>query len=538
MRDRLAALSSDALARLRPGPRLALAGAAGAAATLAMPPVHLVPALWVAFPMLVWLLDGCRRRRDIALTGWAFGLGHFATGFFWIANAFYVDADTFGAFAVPAVGALSAAFGLYGAGAALAVRWFDPEFEAMPDDRVAALALRATAFAIAWSLAEWVRGWLLTGFPWNPMALAWSAWPSAIQVTALIGTLGLSFLTVLAASLFAVLGPAPRLARAWWIAIAPLVVLAAMAGGGALRVAGADGAMVEGVKLRLVQPNIPQADKWRPGLREQHLADYIALSRAPPDAGITHVIWGEAAVAFALDRDEARRRAAASVVPPGGALIAGIPRADRDATGLDAIYNSLVVIDGAATVRAIYDKVHLVPFGEYMPLRALIPFRKLTEGTMDFSAGTARGALAAPGLPPFSPLICYEAIFSGAVAAPAPDGTPPRWLLNITNDTWFGESTGPYQHFAAARLRAVEERLPLVRAATSGISAVIDPYGRVIARLELNQRGVLDAPLPAAPAGRTPFARAGQALPLALLIFSTAGLWILARRRHHARVAL
>jgi apolipoprotein N-acyltransferase len=531
MRDRLAAVSSDALARLRGAPRLALAGAAGAAATLAMPPFHAVPALWIAVPVVLWLLDGCRRRRDAALVGWAFGFGHFATGFFWIANAFYVDAETFGAFAVPAVGALSAAFGLYGSAAALAVRWFDPEIEAMPDDRVVALAFRGAAFAIAWSLAEWVRGWFLTGFPWNPVASTWSAWPAAIQVTAAIGTLGLSFLTVLSAALFAVLGPAPRLARAWWIATVPIMLLAAVAAGGALRLSGAAETMVAGVKLRLVQPNIPQADKWRPGLREQHLADYIALSRAAPAEGITHVIWGEAAVAFALDRDEARRRAAATIVPAGGALIAGIPRADRDEKGIDAIYNSLVVIDADAAVRAIYDKVHLVPFGEYMPLRALIPFRKLTEGTMDFSAGTARGAIAAPGLPPFSPLICYEAIFSGAVAAPAPDGTRPRWLLNATNDTWFGDSTGPHQHFAAARLRAVEEGLPLVRAATSGISAVIDAYGRVIARLELNRRGVLDAPLPAAPARRTLFSRTGPALPLALLLVSAIGLWQLARRR-------
>ncbi|MDX2223095.1 MAG: apolipoprotein N-acyltransferase, partial [Rhodospirillaceae bacterium] len=405
MRDRLAALSSDPVARLRGWPRVALAFTAGATATLAMPPLHLVPALWVAFPMLLWLLDGCTRRRDVALVGWAFGFGHFATGFFWIANAFYVDAEMFGAFAVPAVGALSAAFGLFGAGAALAVRWFDPEIDAMPDDRAVAFAFRAAAFAIAWAALEWVRGWLLSGFPWNPMASVWSAWPAAIQVTALIGTLGLSFLTVLAASLAAVLGPAPRLARARWIAAVPLFALAAMTAAGAARVSGAAEATVAGVKLRLVQPNIPQADKWRPGLREQHLTDYIALSRAAPEAGITHVIWGEAAVAFALDRDQPRRRAAAAIVPPGGALIAGIPRADRNALGLDAIYNSLVVIDDAADVRAIYDKIHLVPFGEYMPLRGLIPFRKLTEGTMDFSAGTVRGAIAAPGLPPFGPLI-------------------------------------------------------------------------------------------------------------------------------------
>ncbi|MDX2224887.1 MAG: apolipoprotein N-acyltransferase, partial [Rhodospirillaceae bacterium] len=174
-----------------------------------------------------------------------------------------------------------------------------------------------------------------------------------------------------------------------------------------------------------------------------------------------------------------------------------------------------------------------VPFGEYMPLRGLIPFRKLTEGTMDFSAGTVRGAIAAPGLPPFGPLICYEAIFSGNVAATAQDGTRPRWLLNVTNDTWFGESTGPYQHFAAARLRAVEEGLPLVRAATSGISAVIDAHGRIVAQLGLNQRGVLDAPLPQTPAGRTPFNRGGNAIPLGLLIAAAVGLWHLARRRRN-----
>ena len=514
--------------------RLPLGFALGAMSTFAMPPWHWLPLLWIAFPALLWMLEGCRNSKDATLLGWSFGFGHFAIGLSWIANAFYVDADTHGVFAIPAVGALCALFGLFIAVVCVIVHHIDHETDGLPCDRTPTALIRAVAFALVWAVVEWVRSWLLTGFPWNPIGSVWTAWPSMIQVTSIVGTLGLSVFTILAAALPSILGPYPRMRRAWLYAAIPTLMLFIFGGGGALRLNPAQIEMVPGIALRLVQPNIAQADKWRPGLRDQHFMDHVRLSSEPGIENVTHVIWGESAVAFALDRDEPRRRLAVSMLRPGGALITGAPRAAVGNGGLGDIFNSMLVIAPDATVAAIYDKTHLVPFGEYLPLRLLIPFPKLTEGTMDFSAGSSRTTLNVSGLPPFSPLICYEAIFSGAVTGPSVQGHRPQWLLNITNDSWFGNSSGPRQHLAAAQLRAVEEGLPLIRVANTGISAVIDPYGRILGRIELGQRGFLDAPLPQGLKSPTPFSLTGQSGPLALIAASLIGLIVMIRRRQAA----
>jgi apolipoprotein N-acyltransferase len=512
------------LLKLKNWQRLLLGFAAGAASTLAMPPWHMVPILLISIPLLLWLLEGCRTWKEAAALGWSFGFGHFAVGLNWIANAFYVDADTHGAFAIPAVGALCAGFGLYVAIVTVIVHRIPHDPEGLPYDRTPTALQRAIAFGLVWASMEWVRGWFLTGFPWNPMGSVWTAWPAMIQVTSIIGTLGLSLVTVIAAALPSILGAGPRMRGAWIVAAAPLVVLGLLGLFGAARLATAIPENVPGVTLRLVQPNIAQADKWRPGLRDQHFMDHVRLSAGPGIENVTHVIWGEAAVAFALDRDDARRQLAVSMLRPGGALLTGVPRAAAGPSGLDEIFNSLLVIDDQGAVRATYDKTHLVPFGEYLPLRWLIPFPKLTAGTLDFSAGPGRTTLRVDGLPAFSPLICYEAIFSGAVTGPDAAGERPRWLLNITNDSWFGDTSGPRQHLAAAQLRAVEEGLPLVRVANTGISAVIDPYGRVERQMGLNQRGIMDSQLPRALERKTVFGITGQIVPVTLALIGFAGL--------------
>jgi apolipoprotein N-acyltransferase len=522
------------LLKLKTWQRLLLGFTLGAASTLAMPPWHLVPILFISFPLLLWMLEGCRRWKDAAVLGWSFGFGHFVVGLNWIANAFYVDADTFGAFAVPAVGALCAGFGLYVAIVTVIVHRIPHDPEGLPYDRTPTAVQRALMFALAWAGIEWVRGWFLTGFPWNPMGSVWTAWPAMIQVTSLIGTLGLSIVTVMAAVMPSILGGAVRMRRAWVLAAVPLLVLGLFGVFGTIRLATSTTMSVPDVMLRLVQPNIAQADKWRPGLRDQHFMDHVRLSAGPGIENVTHIIWGEASVAFALDRDEARRLLAVSMLRPGGALLTGVPRAAAGLNGLDEIFNSLLVIDDQGAVRAVYDKTHLVPFGEYMPLRWLIPFRKLTEGTMDFSPGPGRTTLRVDGLPAFSPLICYEAIFSGAVTGPDANGQRPQWIINITNDSWFGDTSGPRQHLASAQLRAVEEGLPLVRVANTGISTVIDPYGRVGPQLGLNQRGVMDMQLPRALERRTVYGVTGQALPITLIVLGFAALGWYARHQKKA----
>jgi len=509
------------LAHLSGWRRLAVAWMAGAATLLAFAPISAAPVLWIIFPVLLWVLDGCKTWRSAALTGWAFGFGHFLVGFYWISEAFFVDADAFGAIAYPAVAALAWGVGLFIAAVCALTHLIAPSHEDdMPYDRVATTALRALLFAAVWTLLEWVRSWIFTGFPWNPMGAVWSetrtpyGLPMA-QVSALIGTYGLSLITVAAAAMTAVLGYAPRFRNTWIIAAAPLALITVIGIGGALRLHNADTRLVPGVKLRLVQANIPQSERSRPSQWVAQLQDYIGLSNDNRPDDITHVIWGEAAMppTFFLNLDERLRQVTATAAPANGYLITGGDRGLRSETAWTAIYNSLYVLGANGDVAATYDKTHLVPFGEYMPMRWLIPYDIIANGLGDFTAGEGLTTINVPSLPPFTGLICYEAIFSGDVT---PAGERPRWLLNLTNDSWFGFSTGPYQHYATARLRAVEEGLSLVRVANTGISAVVDGYGRTTAELGLGQRGVLDAPLPEPAATNTPFGYLGNMIPLIL----------------------
>ncbi|MGH6719912.1 MAG: apolipoprotein N-acyltransferase, partial [Alphaproteobacteria bacterium] len=279
--------------------------------------------------------------------------------------------------------------------------------------------------------------------------------------------------------------------------------------------------VVAGASLRIEQGNVAQHHPWRSELRQAHLARYGALSQNAPGPRPRLLIWPESAVPYFLDEEPGLRATLGALVAPGGAFVSGVVRRRVDDGTLGAVWNSVMAVDDAGEVIAGYDKAHLVPFGEFMPLRALIPFRKLTEGSLDFSAGPGRVTWRLPGVPAVSPLVCYEAIFPGAVTRPDDRADDrPEWLLNVTNDAWFGASAGPYQHLAAARLRAVEEGLPLVRAANTGISVVTDPYGRVVAGLGLGEDGVIDAVLPAALAAPTLYARAGDLvlLPLAVAI--------------------
>ncbi len=524
---------ADRLAALSGWKRFAAALLAGALTILAFPPLSVVPALWVAFPLLLWMLDGCRTWKDAFFTGWAFGAGYFIAGLYWMANAFYVDADTFGVFAVPAVGSLSIAMGVFIAIVCALTHVIPPaHVDEMSYDRASAAARRVLLFAAIWTLVEWVRGWIFTGLPWNPISLVWAETHSPVglaimQVTALIGTYGLSFLTVLLFGAFALLGYTPSLARARVRAFAPLALMIVIGGGGALRLALAHDDVVPGVKFRLVQANFSQTERGRPSLWVKMLEEHVRMSTENRPADVTHVVWGEAAIAFFLNIDEPARRVAAMAAPSNGLLITGADRGLRNEDGTQTVYNSLYVLKPDASIAAVYDKTHLVPFGEYTPLRGIVPFDELTGMSGGFTPGGGLTTVSVPGLPPFSPLICYEVIFSGEVTA---GGDPhPRFLLNLTNDAWFGMSLGPHQHFAQARMRAVEEGLPLVRTANTGISAVVDGYGRLKGELPLGTRGVLDASLPMPVPSATLFALLGNLI--SILLATCGGGWALLFRR-------
>jgi len=472
----------------------------GLLAVAALPPVQALPALWLSFPGLIWLIDGARTRRQAFLDGWWFGFGFFSAGLYWIAYALLVDPVRYGwmvPFAIFGLGGFLALF--VGATTWGARRWARPG------------PARVMLFAALWVILEWVRSWLFTGFPWNLIGSVWLSVLPVAQVAALAGTFGLSLLTLLAAGLPALLargGAGHRLAAASGLG---LLVLAAT--WGALRMGNDPVPTVPGVRLRLVQANIEQTLKWKPEMRLQNLNLHLTLTQAPGWEGITDVIWPETAAPSFLDRDPGAVRLMAAAVPPGGLLIAGTVRGTAPQVEPFQVWNSLQAMDGSGAIVGTYDKAHLVPFGEYVPLHDWLPLAKITAGAVDFTPGPGPRTIALPGLPPVGPQICYEAIFPGAVVDRA---HRPAWMLNVTNDGWYGISAGPYQHLAAARLRAIEEGLPLVRAANTGISAVVDPFGRITTSLGLGRRGVLDADLPQALPDQLTYARFGNAVPLIL----------------------
>jgi apolipoprotein N-acyltransferase len=505
------------LARLSARPRLA-AFLLGLASVLALPPVYALPVLLFTIPAFLTLIGRATSWRQAAWLGFWFGFGHQLAGLYWVTHAILTDVAKFFWLVPLAAPGLALPMGLYAVIPAL-VAW-----------RVGPGWPRVLGFAGAWVVAELLRGWLFTGFPWNLIGTVWAFRPEPMQLASLIGVHGLSLLTIFLAGL--------PLLRSRGANLGGLAVLAVWMGFGFWRLQAIPPAETP-VRLVLVQGNVAQDVKWDASQRLPIFQRYISLTSeaarasaaAHPDQPVL-VIWPETASPFLLAQDPDAMRLAAQALPPGGLLLAGTVRAEWNAEGrLSNLYNSLVALNPAAEVVGIFDKAHLVPFGEYMPFGGLLPIRMVTGG-VDFSAGPGPGALPLPdGLPTPGPLICYEVIFSGAVVG----AERPAWLLNVTNDAWFGPSAGPYQHLAAARMRAVEEGLPMVRAAQTGISAVFDASGRQVARLGLGATGTIEAALPA-PLSPTPFAKGGLWIPIGLTAFSLliSGLF----RRPRASVAI
>jgi apolipoprotein N-acyltransferase len=549
---------SGRLAALAGWQRFAAAFAAGLLSVLALAPFNVWPVLYLTLPALIWLIDGASGQagllapqrgapprpsasaRAAAAVGWWFGFGYFVGGLYWVGDAFLVEAEVFAPLLPLAVTLLPAGLALFYAMAAALARpcW------GLGPARVLALALSLSAM-------EYARGHLLTGFPWNVLGYALTSPVSLLQSASLIGIYGLTLVGVglLAGPLVllaqAAPGPAGRASRglALGLTIVPFLALVTW---GHLRLAGAPTAMVPGVKLRIVQPSIPQREKWRPENQERIFLEHLQLSASNaaglPDGldGITHVIWPEAAMPFLPVDHPAARAAIGRLLPPGTLLIAGGLRAEAAPTGSTAarqIFNSLLVFGEGGGLLAAYDKVHLVPFGEYLPLQGALEavgLQSLTRLRGGFTRGVApRPLLHLPGLPALAPLICYEAIFPSAVVA-GPER--PSLLVNLTNDGWFGNTTGPRQHMQQARVRAVEEGLPLLRVANNGISAMVDGHGRVLVDLGLDQRGSADTGLPA-PLPPTPYARFGDGLFLGLWLCGAVVLVLAAWRRRRGQGA-
>lgn len=499
--------------------RAAIACLAGALSVLAMAPFNAWPVLFLTFPVMVWLTDGAGagRLRGVpaaAFAGFWFGFGYFVPGLYWIGNAFLVDPSTFGWLMPFAVLGLPAYLALYMAfGFALARLLWTKD-----GSRVIALAASLT-------ISEWLRGHLLTGFPWNAFGYALTEPLALAQAASLIGIWGLTFLAVaIFASPAVLIDGASRGRRRWVAPVAALVVLVAMGTFGVVRLSLHPTTTVAGVKLRIMQPNLPQGAKFNYSAKAEVMRKYLTLSDRATGPNATGVrdasilIWPESAFPFFLTRQPDVMAQITNFLPKGTVLITGAARAPDVSPGLriTRAYNSIYVIDHDGDILGVYDKMHLVPFGEYLPFQNFMErlgLEQLTEVQGGFIPGTVRHTMAIPGAPSVLPLICYEAIFPSAAAT---HGRRPGWIVNVTDDAWFGTSTGPYQHLQQARLRAIEQGLPLVRAANTGISAVIDPVGRIVARLGLGIEGVLDSRLPAAIAP-TVYARHGN-LPATIIV--------------------
>ncbi len=451
----------------------------GICATLTLPPFYLVPLVIPAYGGLFYFLSSAASARAAAKIGFFWGWGFFITGLYWFVIALMTDPDKF-AWLIPfALFALTAVIALYTVAFSLLFFHF----------RRSGFA-GAFVFAGLWTLVEFARGHLFTGFPWNLGGYVFAASDASIQLASVVGIYGLTFITVL-------LGVLCMHRRA--LPFCFLIVVSVLAWG-TWRVQSAPHDFVDGVTLRLVQPNILQHHKWNPRRQMEGMRTLAEISAGPDFEHVTHIIWPETAVPYVLQNNSTLAMRLGEMLLPNQHLITGALHEEGK-----GITNSLAVINARGEVVGGYDKHKLVPFGEFLPMRWLIPDALETPvGMNDMAAGEGTQTLHLAGLPPVSPLICYEVIFPD-LAARSDDR--PSWLLSITNDAWFGTSTAPYQHLAAARMRAVEQGLPMVRVANTGITAAFDAYGREVARIPLNKKGFVDVGLPAVSQSDTFYSR-------------------------------
>ncbi|NVJ90973.1 MAG: apolipoprotein N-acyltransferase [Methylocystaceae bacterium] len=496
----------------------------GLCVVAALPPIYIWPLAFVGLSGLFLFLDRCQNKKSAFLTGWYFGIGFFGGGLYWLTNAFLVDAAKHGWLIPIAVPGLAVSIGLFIGLTTLLT------YLLWRNQRENHQALgRIIIFCVTWVFMEWVRSWLFTGFPWNMIATIWGFSDDILQTTAYVGPFGLSFFTLLATTLsglfFYVSGKKRLIALG-----CALLIPALMWSIGYMRLLDTDDAYHDKIILRLIQPNIDQATKWKSEYRIKNFETQLNLSTAAGDPNMrpTHIIWPETAVTFALNREPNVLKALSTVVPSGGLVLTGTPRMTPRKQSPFQVWNSLMAVDEFGAIQANYDKSHLVPFGEYIPLRAYNPIPKLTDGLVDFTPGTGRQTVQVGSLPSFSPLICYEIIFPNHVID---DTNRPEWLLNITNDGWYGNSPGPYQHLLSARLRSIEEGMPLVRVANTGVSIITDSYGRIQASLPYGQRGFLDVKLHKALPTPPITARLRSLLWIALLLaFFALGQSLLSKR--------
>jgi len=448
-----------------------------------LPPFYHWYISFISFTSLLLLLNQAQSKKQAFNIGWLFGFGFFSFGLSWINNALLITPSETG-WLVPVTFILSGAFlGLF-FGLPTFLCYFFKSFYAR--------YINLASFIV---IFEWIRSWILTGFPWNLIGSILTFNLELSQTASVWGTYGLSLLTILIAS-------SPALCIYYKTKksillcvvstiLAPLLIYIY----GYTRIQNLYDNQQSPIKIRLVQPSIPQSAKWSPELHRQHFEKYINMSKQNANDNISITIWGETASPYILDMDNEAKKQALSAIKDKSFLITGQVRYLRNYYGGYTPLNSALIIEKNGTIEASYDKSHLVPFGEYIPLRNLLPsfIHPIANTISDFQAGTGPQTITLPNIPPLGIQICYEIIFPHQIIDP---DNKPDWLINLTNDGWYGISSGPYQHMTTTQLRAIEEGLTIVRSANSGISGIINRYGKIISQINLNKKDILDIYLP------------------------------------------
>lgn len=477
---------------------------AGGISTFALPPYYHIWILLLTFMALSFFLQQAESYKQSFVFGYWFGFGFFAAGLSWLANALAMDIVSFGCLIPIALGASGAFFGLFFGVPALLSHYFKNVYS------------KIIIFAVSIAFFEWIRSFLFTGFPWNLWGSVFAFNHLWLQSASIFGTYGLSVFLIMIMMFPSAVLTVPHKKNAFMGIGLSLLIVVTMLCFGFWRTAKLDNDNKSEISIRIVQPSIPQNLKWSKEDLEQNFADYIELSQAKGFETANVVIWGETASTFPLALSSSRMLQILPAIPDDGFLITG--SIDYFPAGDDwQPVNAGLVFQHGKGLIANYAKSHLVPFGEYIPFRRYLPesLRPITGFISDFKAGNGVQSFSTDKLPPFGLLICYEVIFPAEVVD---KNNRPQWLINLTNDGWYGKSSGPYQHLVTAQLRAVEEGLTVVRAANSGVSAIISRSGKVLNQIGLHERGNLDAFLPKDLEILTPYSKHNNLYLFALLL--------------------
>lgn len=500
----------------------------GMTAAYAMPPRGLWLCMFAGIGLFFVLVNSVKDPVRGFRYGWLFGFGFFLFGLYWVGNALLVDGNPY-SWALPlAIFGLPAMLALFPA-AAMAL---NAKF--LPEDPYT----RFIQFIVLLALAEWIRGHILTGFPWNLFAYGWADSAQISQSVSLGGVYFLSLLTIFWASWPGLVFMAGKVTKPGVLVVTGLVILSFSFiyafGSSRLDIRTQ---FDKDFRIKIVQPSIPQSEKWSATKLDENYEKLLSISGSDLEdikttTGRTLIVWPETAISWPiLDNPDAMEqiRILLHSYPHETLLATGVLRYEKSASGNVEYRNSIDLFDYSGKVSQTYDKSHLVPFGEYIPMQYWIPLPPIA-GFNGFTAGSGPVIMPVSGPYTISPLVCYEIIFPGNVVKDV-DGKMPDAIVNVTNDAWYGLSAGPYQHLQQAVFRAIEEGIPVIRSANTGISAVIDPYGRFVTKIPLFQERSARVFLPRPAPVKTPYSKGGDTLFFILLIMASALKFALDRIR-------